>query len=202
MKKRIPPTPGPVALDAATTTNEFSPTALLCRLDPVLCGLARKIAGERVDLREDYFQEGALGALQAMASFVPSKGNLDHYATRCAHGRMLNYRRSLRRRANELSVGLFNESDQKEERIPAAYSAQLLLTDREQARSMENRVDAMGVWALAATILSPNERRVIQSMFFDGMRANEVGRNMRLSAPRITQLYAAGVAKLRARFGY
>ena len=138
-----------------------------------------------------------------MVSFVPGKGNLDHYATRCAHGRMLNYRRSLRRRANELSVGLFNESDQKEERIPAAYSAPLFsLTDREQARSMENRVDAMGVWALVATILTPNERRVIHLMFFDGMRANEVARNMRLSAPRITQLYAAAVAKLRARFGH
>ena len=60
----------------------------------------------------------------------------------------------------------------------------------------------MTVWASAATILTPNERAVIQSIFFDGLRANEVARNMGITAPRITQLYATGVAKLRSRFGY
>ena len=75
-----------------------------------------------MDLREDYFQEGALGVVKAMTSFIPSKGNLDHYATRCAHGRMLNYRRALFRWTNEVSVGLLEETDPEEERIPAAYS--------------------------------------------------------------------------------
>ena len=175
---------------------------LFRRLDPVLRGLSYKIAGERADLREDYFQEGALAVAKAQASFVPRKGNIDRYATRSAHGRMLNYHRKLLAQRNEVPVGLFAEGSPGDRQPPEAHVALIEVADTEQGRRTENRVDATMIWASAARILTRNERSVIHLMFFEGLRANEIAVELALSAPRITQLYASGVAKLRARFGY
>lgn len=202
MEKLTPPSTGSVVRNTANPAIESLTAALFCRIDPVLRGLARKIAGELIDLRDDLFQEGALGVVKAVASFKPSKGNLDHYATRCARGRMLNYRRSLHRRMGEMSLDLLIETGEKEKRSTAGRMARRLLSDRDQVREAQTRFDAMRIWDSAATILTAKERRVIQSIFFDGIRANQTARNMGLSAPRITQLYAKGIAKLQARFGY
>jgi RNA polymerase sigma factor (sigma-70 family) len=177
-------------------------TGLFRRLEPVLRGLSRRIAGERLDLRNDYYQEGALAIANAAASFVSSKGNLDHYATRSARGKMLNYRRSLRARRVEVSVGLFAEKDFEEDPLPDAYEAQLALADNDQGRRMEHHVDAITIWASAAKILTANERRVMRLLFFEGLRPKEAARVLGVSAPRITQLFASGVRKLRDRFDY
>jgi RNA polymerase sigma factor (sigma-70 family) len=200
MEKLIPPFAGSVVRNTADSAAESLTSALFCRIDPVLRGLARKIAGDFIDLRDDLFQEGALGVVKAIASFKPTKGDLDHYATRCARGRMLNYRRSLR--VGEMPLDLLIETGEKEKRSTAGRTARRLLSDRDQVRESQTRFDAKTIWESAAAILTTNERRVIQAIFFDGIRAIETARSMGLSAPRITQLYAKGIAKLQARFGY
>jgi RNA polymerase sigma factor (sigma-70 family) len=181
---------------------ESGTTGLFRRLEPVLRGLSRRIAGERLDLRNDYYQEGALAIATAAASFVSSKGDLDHYAARSARGKMLNYRRSLRAKRVEVSVGLFAEADFEEDSISDAYEAQLALADNDQRRRMEQHVDATTIWASAAKILTANERRVMRLIFFESLRPNEAAQVMGVSAPRITQLFASGVRKLRDRFNY
>jgi RNA polymerase sigma factor (sigma-70 family) len=202
MEKRTPSSTGSVAHSTASPTIESVTAELFRRMDPVLRGLARKIAGEWIDQREDFFQEGALGVVKAIASFKPNKGNLDHYATRCARGRMLNYRRSLSKRVGGMPLDLLIETGEKEKRSNTGRTARRLLSDRDQIQEAQSRFDGMIIWNSAAGILTPKERKVIESIFFDGIRANETARKMGLSAPRVTQLYSAGIAKLQARFGY
>lgn len=178
-----------------------SANALFQRLQPILRGLSRKIAGGQFDLQEDYFQEGAVAVVKAFYSYDAKKGILDHYATRCARGRMLNHRRWLQTRGNEVSVGGFSEEDCELENNRIAFAANQAIADTFAARRLQNRIDAAVVWALAKRCLTRQERVAMELVYVSGLLPREASQEMGVSGPRITQLLSSSLEKLRRRLG-
>ncbi len=78
---------------------------LLRQLQPILAGLAFRLANGDSPLRDDMSQEGAFAGLIAIGRFEPSKGSLPCYAARCARGAMLHHRRWLRKFRREIPAG-------------------------------------------------------------------------------------------------
>jgi len=163
----------------------------------MLRGLSARLAGADLSLREDYFQEGVAAVLTALERFDATKGLVEHFAARTARGSLLNYRRSLRRRQQEICVGSFAEADADGTNNGVALSLQL---DALEGASRKPAFDAMDcglIWGIAVTILTSNELRAVELIHLEGWQANEAALKLGVSAPRVTQLVSSALRKLR-----
>ena len=173
------------------------PERLLEHLDPMLRGLSARLAGADLSLREDFFQEGAVAVLTALARCDEAKGLVEHFAARSARGRLLNYQRELRHRQREISVGTFAEPGADGAENSLALALQLGATEVAVSAPAFDAMDCNLIRETAATVLTRNELRAIELVHFEGWQANEAAVEIGVSPPRITQLISSALRKLR-----
>jgi RNA polymerase sigma factor (sigma-70 family) len=162
---------------------------VLFRLDPVLKFRSFRLAGFDRWLREDLYQEGISAIARATVRYNPAIGSLDGYAASCAINRMRHVCRAHRyRRIHLIPLDLGPEADADDKPELAYAGAEMFVA---------NKMDGASIRDLLPFVLSSRERRVIESLFFEELPATLIGRKLRISAPRVTQIKYAALAKLR-----
>lgn len=170
---------------------------LLEYLRPMLLGMARNFSmGDRA-IQDDYFQVGSVGVWQAFRSHDAARGELEHFAMHCARRQMLNQRRRYCTYDVEISIGDMMFQDCEEWVVGEAYEAHKRLCREAVTESLSVSKDCSFIWDIAAEKLTSRELAVIRLVYFDGMLHAEAARELRISPPRITQLVASALAKLR-----
>jgi RNA polymerase sigma factor (sigma-70 family) len=163
----------------------------------MLRGLCARLAGTDLHLRDDLFQDGVLAVLKALERFDPEKGLAEHFAARSARGCILNSCRSRRSRWRETSAGSFAEPDDDDSGGASGLSLQIVALEAGAEHPAFNEIDFRTVTKLAATILTANEFRAVELVYFEERQTKETAVQMGVSAPRITQLVQSALAKLR-----
>jgi RNA polymerase sigma factor (sigma-70 family) len=175
--------------------------AILERLQPMIANLSSRLASGVPDEREDFQQEGTLAVLTALGRFDSTKGKAERYAARYAKGWLLNRRRWFVSRRREVTVGLFGEFPLDGVRGRARLEAMRRSGDQLGADRHLSRIDSERVRELAVRTLTARELLMIELVYFEGLQLKEAAVRMRISAPRASQLIAAGLSKLRQRLG-
>lgn len=181
--------------------SSIEAAAILQRLQPMIANLSSRLATGVADEREDFQQEGTLAVLTALSRFDPRKGKAERYAARYAKGWLLNRRRWFVSRRHEVTVGLFGEFPLDGVQGKARLEAMRRSADQPAADRELGRIDSERVRELALRTLTARELLMIELVYFEGLQPKEAAVRMRISAPRASQLIAAGLAKLRRHLG-
>lgn len=147
-------------------------------------------------IQEELHAEGLLAVFLAQDSFDPVAGaSLATFAFKCAANRMRDYMRLERRQTRGWVSGdapadgdegttLFEQMADEGRRIEEPHFQFLL---------------AQAVMFIDA--LPERQRICMQLQFLDGLEPAEVAERMKISKPRVTQLVAAAMIRLRYDFG-
>jgi RNA polymerase sporulation-specific sigma factor len=147
-------------------------------------------------IQEELHAEGLLAVFLALDSFDPEGGaSLATYAFKCAGNRMRDYMRLERRHTRgwvscdapadgDEGLTLFEQIANEGRRIEEPYFQFLL---------------AQAVMFIEA--LPERQKHCMQLHFLEGLEPAEVAGRMKISKPRVTQLVAAAMIRLRYDFG-
>src|SRR5438128_4643725 len=172
---------------------------VLAQLLPMLTALASKLARGDRDLKADYMQDGACAVLTAVSRFNPGKGSAVCYAARFARGTLLNRRRWRTYRQREFAIGGFNQPEPAGHGDNAINFGQDAATDHHALNHLLDGIDCRLVRELAAQTLTAKELRAFELVHFDGYLPSEVAAKLGVSGPRVTELVASALAKVRAK---
>ncbi len=166
----------------------MTPVAILL---PMVEACARRFHGRVYNAcdREDLFQEGVVGLLEAASRY--ETGRNCRLATFGAHrmsGAMMDHVRSLARRSVECACA------DPEARPPRDLDITRSMESRAMLRQLR-RVLVSGLPGLDATALE-----VLRLRFRDGLTAREAATRLGVSAPTIVRLEAKALARIRDLF--
>ena len=191
---------GSAAADSPTyDSNEQDAGDVLRHLQPMLTAMASKLSRGDRDLEADYLQDGACAVLTAVSRFNRMKGSAVCYAARFARGSLLNRRRWLAYRQRELAVGAFEDADLEGDGESAHGFRRLAAAAGQSLNQVFDAVDCRLLRDLAYRTLTAMELNAFELVHFEGYRPKEAAVKLRVSAPRITQLVASALTKIRAR---
>jgi RNA polymerase sigma factor for flagellar operon FliA len=177
------------------------------RVDPgVIVNTARRVAATmslpRTVDRDDISQEAALGFLDALTRYDPSRGfRPQTLGERRARGAVLDYLRradpcgrGLRKKvkaglADGIVVVSLSEWDCQTIPVSGTKSADELAT----GALLEQRVEA------ALATLKGRDQEIIRMLFWGNLSSREAGKRLRLSEGRICQLRKRALAALKPR---
>lgn len=140
-----------------------------------LLGLAIRIVRDRQEA-EDLLHDVFLEAWRAADTFDPKRGRVRTWLAVRMRSRALDQQKSSRIRRSNGDAGLETLADER----PAEASA-----DHGRIRT-----------ALAA--LSPDQRRVVELAYFDGLSCSEIARSVDIPIGTVKSRLAAGMHRLRA----
>jgi RNA polymerase sporulation-specific sigma factor len=164
-------------------------------LDRPLRYLARGLTTNTAIL-EELHAEGLLALFLALDSFDPEGGaRLATYAFKCAGNRMRDYMRLERRHTR----GWVSGDSPEDGNGGATLFEQLADEGRRIEEPHFQFLLAQAVMFIEA--LPERQRHCMQLHFLDGLEAAEVADRMHISRPRVTQLVAAAMVRLRYDFG-
>ena len=180
---------------------------LLKKFSPALRDWAWRYSGGNGELRNDLFQEGALGLFQAARRFDPSRGvKFSTLARRHMRGRMLNYLRSESGhwRCTPMAEACYQAEDQdaenpaQEDCMPVGATDALDETDR-----FLFEVDVRllrGVMQECLDLLTGRQQEIFTMRYVEGLQPSGVARALGISAARVTQVLTESTAKIHAVF--
>ena len=166
---------------------------LLQKYSPALRDWAWRYSGGNGELRNDLFQEGALGLFQAARRFDPSQGaKFSTLARRYMRGRMLNYLRSESGhwRCTAMAEACHQAEDQDEESptqedcMPVGATEALEKTDR-----FLFEVDVRlrrSVMRQCLDLLTRRQQEIFTMRYVDGVQPSDVARALGISPARVT----------------
>ena len=166
-------------------------------LRPLIRSLSSRLSADIPDSREDFIQDGFLAGLVAANRFDADKGELERYAARYVKGYLLHRRRWLKYRLHELAVGAFQQSDAEDGKGIWKNAEREQAIERDAVRRLEDLIDGSKMLRLAKQVLTFNELAVVNLIYFEDVKAREVAEQMGISAPRVLQLHASALRKLR-----
>jgi len=137
--------------------------------------------------REDLFQEGVVGLLEAATRYETGHGcSLATFGAKRVNGAMLDHVRKLARRSVERA------DDKLAERRTKAFAA--------TTRSMESRVMLLRIRHLLKTGvpgMAAMELETLRLRYRDGLTVRDVGDRLKVSAATVVRLEAKALAQLR-----
>ncbi|MEP0815144.1 MAG: sigma-70 family RNA polymerase sigma factor [bacterium] len=163
--------------------RDYSPESrarLILAYQPLVAAAFYRIAPPEA-YAEDCLSEGLLALVRAADRFSPSRGvPFAAFARIAIRGAMIDY---LRRVA---PVALASEE------LDAAKFARLSLDDGDPA------VDRLASVLAALERLPEKERRVLAGLYLDDRPRSEIAKELGVSGPRVSQIHAKAVRRLRA----
>ncbi len=180
---------------------------LLQRYSRALKDWAWRYCGGNGELRNDLFQEGALGLFQAARRFDPNQGvRFSTLARRHMRGRMLNYLRSEsgHRKCTPMAQACHQAEDQDAENpahedcLPIGATEALELTDRFLVE-VDVRL-LRGVMQQCLALLTTRQQEIFTMRYVDGLQPSDVARALGISPARVTQVLTESAAKMQAVF--
>jgi len=182
-------------------------TQLLQEFGLALRSWAVRYSGGDAELRNDLFQEGALGLCQAARRFDRRRGvKFATLARRHMRGRMLNYLRSESNhwRCTPMALACHCPEDCDAENPPQEDCLPTGMTDvlKETERFLLE-VDVRlvrGLMEECLALLTERQREIFAMRYVDGLQPSEVARAVGVSAARVTQVLTEAAAKMQAVF--
>jgi RNA polymerase sigma factor for flagellar operon FliA len=180
---------------------------LLQKYSGALRDWAWRYCGGNGELRNDLFQEGALGLFQAARRFDPTQGvKFYTLARRHMRGRMLNYLRSEsgHRRCTPMAQACHQGEDQdgenpaQEDCLPIGATEAMEVTER---FLIEVDVKLLrGVMQQCLALLTARQQEIFTMRYVDGLQPSDVARALGISPARVTQVLTESTAKMHAMF--
>ena len=186
--------------DSATLDENY----LLQEYTPALQSWAARYSRGDAQLRNDLFQEGALGLCQAARRFDPSRGvKFATLAWRYMRGRMLNYLRNENghwlciplAQACHVAEDCDAETVPQEDCLPTGMTGALEQTERFLFEVDLRLVREMMQEFLA--LLTERQREIFRMRYVDGLQPSDVARAVGVSAARVTQVLSESVLKIQ-----
>jgi RNA polymerase sporulation-specific sigma factor len=147
-------------------------------------------------IQEELHAEGLFSLFLALDSFDPQGGaRLATYALTCAANRMRDYMRLERRHTR----GWVSGDAPADGGDGVTLFEQLAMEGRQIEEPHFQFLLAQAVMFIEA--LPERQRDCMQLHFLDGLEAAEVAERMKISRPRVTQLVASAMTRLRQDFG-
>jgi RNA polymerase sigma factor (sigma-70 family) len=180
---------------------------LLRKYSPALRDWAWRYCGGNGELRNDLFQEGALGLFQAARRFDPAQGvKFSTLARRHMRGRMLNYLRSecYHRRCLAMAQVCHQAEDHDAENPPQEDCLPIRATEAlDQTERFLFEVDVnllRGVMQQCLALLTWRQQEIFTMRYVDGLQPSDVARALGISPARVTQVLTESTAKIHAVF--
>ena len=177
------------------------PEVVLEELRPLIISLSSRLSADIPDSGKDFVQDGIVAVLVAANRFDADKGALERYAARYVKGYLLHSRRWFKHRLIELAIGDFQQSDTQDCKVTWKQAEHEQAVEFDAVRRLEDVIDGARLLSLAKITLTPNELEVVNLIYFEDLKAKEVAEHMGISTPRVSQLHAAALRKLRQQVG-
>ena len=200
------PNPQPT-LSARAATVPPTEEELLRQYTPELKVRARRLSHGNAYLRDDLFQEGAIGLVHAARRFDRARGvKFSTLARRHIKGRMLNYLRSEsgHRRCAAIQECCYMADDHDENNQPQEDCLPITATEAiDQTALLLFHVDLRLLQQqLQATTerLTPRQRQIFAMRYSDGLLPSEIAEALTISPARVSQALGETIAKLQRIF--
>jgi len=164
--------------------------------------IAKKYINSGVD-QEDLVSIGSIGLIKAISSFLPDKGKLTAYASRCIENEILMHLRSNKKNKRNVSLNdpIGADFDGNEIMI-----LDILGTDADMvSKLVETNIESARALKLLNECLTPRERVVIVLRFglADGIyhAQHEVAKALNISRSYVSRIEKKAIEKLSAGLG-